>query len=166
MNASSVCVVLHWRYLQQQGRESNDLMQLRVASPLLSQLWATQPLLAAIPRRLHCSTNDSENTQSKPSNSRLPPASATNTATPAKSFKEAVSSPASLPSPSLTATTLLLPAELSLKEYKQKFWETNRKAEALDRQGRQLNLLVCNVLETAEQHDSGRDAFLSLLDKS
>jgi len=41
----------------------------------------------------------------------------------------------------------------------------DRKAEALDRGKRQLNLIVYNVQETAEEDDNGVEAFLSLLDK-
>jgi hypothetical protein len=41
----------------------------------------------------------------------------------------------------------------------------DRKAEALDRKKRQLNLIVYNVQETAEEDDHGMEAFLSLLDK-
>ncbi len=41
----------------------------------------------------------------------------------------------------------------------------DRKAEALDREKRQLNLIVYNVQETAEEDDNGAEAFSSLLDE-
>ena len=59
----------------------------------------------------------------------------------------------------------LAEVELSLKEHKQKFREMDRKAEALNREERQLNLILYNVQETAEEGDGGVEAFDSLLDK-
>ena len=58
-------------------------------------------------------------------------------------------------------------AELSLKEHKleQRFQDLDLKAEALDRQKRELNLIVYNVQQTAEEADGGMDTFGSLLTK-
>ncbi len=49
--------------------------------------------------------------------------------------------------------------ELSLKEHKQRSRELDRKSEALDRKRRQLNLIVYNVQETAEEDDQGMEHF-------
>lgn len=129
---------------------------------------AKADLLAALLLRLFRDTNDSDSAQSQPSCSRSPVASATDTPAPVKSFKEAVTSPARLPAPSFDYINFekrLAEAELSLKEHKQKFRELDREAEALDRERRQLNLILYNVQETATEDDDGLATLESLLDK-
>ncbi|DBB07797.1 TPA: hypothetical protein ACH3X3_009211 [Trebouxia sp. C0006] len=91
----------------------------------------------------------------------MPVASPERTPTPAKSFKEAVASPAR----SSDYDNRLAEVELSLKEHKQRLQELDRKAEDLDREKRQLNLTVYNVPETTEKDDYGVERFCSLLDK-
>jgi len=125
---------------------------------------AKPDLLAALLHRLLRGARDLDSAQSQPSSSASPVASPTNTPTPAKSFKEAVVSPARS-SDCNNFEKRLAEAELSLKEHKQRFRELDRKAEALDRGKRQLNLIVYNVQETAEEDGDGVEAFLSLLDK-
>jgi hypothetical protein len=125
---------------------------------------AKADLLAALLCRLLRGASDLDSAQSQPSSSTSPVASPTNTSTPAKSFKEAVASPARS-SDCNKFEKRLAEAELSLKEHKQRFRELDRKAEALDREKRQLNLIVYNVQETAEEDDHGIEEFLSLLDK-
>ena len=125
---------------------------------------AKPDLLAAILCSLLRDASDLDSAQSHPSSSASPAASPTNTPTPAKSFKEAVASPAR----STDCNSLenrLAEVELSLKEHKQRFREMDRKAEALDREERQLNLIVYSVQETAEEDDNGVKAFASLLDE-
>ena len=78
--------------------------------------------------------------------------------TPTMSFKEAISSPARSPVPSSHCNDFekrLAEAEFLLKEHKQKLREMDRKAEALDRQSKQLSLIVYNVPETAEKDTQG-----------
>lgn len=116
--------------------------------------------------RLLRGTGDLDSVQSQPCSSRSPVASTTNTLTTAKSFKEAVSSPARLLAPSLDCNNFekrLAEAELSLKEHNQRYLD--RKAEALGRQKRELNLIEYDVQETAEEADAGIDTFGSLLTK-
>ena len=94
-------------------------------------------LLAALLLRLFRDTKDTDNVESQPISSKLPAASATNTPAPVKSFKEAVVSPARLPTSSFDCNTFqkrLAEAELSFKEHKQKIRELDRKAETLGRQ--------------------------------
>ncbi len=94
----------------------------------------------------------------------MPVASPERTPTPAKSFKEAVASPARS-SDCNNYDNRLAEVELSLKEHKQRLQELDRKAEDLDREKRQLNLTVYNVPETTEKDDYGVERFCSLLDK-
>ena len=123
---------------------------------------AKPDLLAAILHRLLRGARDLDSAQSQPSSSASPVASPTNTPTPAKSFKEAVVSPArSSDCNNFEKRLANSEAELSLKEHKQRFRELERKAETLDRGKRQLNLIVYNVQETAEEDDNGVEAFLS-----
>ncbi len=84
------------------------------------------------------------------------------TSTPAKSFKEVVASPARS-SECNKFGNRLAELELSIKEHKQRFREMDRKAEALDREKRQLNLIVYNVPETTDKDHV--EEFCSLLDK-
>ena len=85
---------------------------------------AKPDLLAALLLRLFRDTSDSDSVQLQPSSRRMPVASATNTPTPVKSFKEAVTSPARLPASSFACSTFekwLAEAEFSLKEHKHSF---------------------------------------------
>ena len=115
-------------------------------------------LLAAILCRLLRGASNLDSAQSQPSSSTLP-ASSMSTPRPAKSFQEAVASPAR--SSNCKCEKRL--AELLLKEHKQNLHELDQKAEALDREHRQLNLVVYNVPDTAD--DLGVETFLSLLGK-
>ena len=117
---------------------------------------AKPALLAAILCRLLRGASDSDSAQTQPSRSTSPAASPT----PAKSFKEAVASPARS-SDCTKFEKRLAEAELSLKEHKERLRELDRKAEAMDRENRQLNLVVYNVPDTAEEDGT----FTSLLDK-
>ncbi len=117
-------------------------------------------LLAAILCRLLRGASNLDSAQSQPSSSTLP-ASSMSTPRPAKSFQEAVASPAR--SSNCKCEKRL--AELLLKEHKQNLHELDQKAEALDREHRQLNLVVYNMPETAEADDNGEETSLSLLDK-
>ena len=131
------------------------------------ELIAKADLLAALLLRLFRDTSDTGSVESQPSSSRSPVASATATSAPVKSFKEAVVSPAGLPTSSFDCTLekRLVEAELSLKEHKQKIRELDRKAETLGRQAKELNLIVDNVPETAEKDSQGANALDSVLVK-
>ena len=118
--------------------------------------------LTARLRRLRRGASDLDTSQSRLSTSTSPVASPTKTPTPAKRFKEAVGSPAKS-ADCYNFETRLAEAELSLMEHKQRFRELNRKAEASEKG--QLNLIVYNVQETAEEDDHGVETFLSLLNK-
>jgi len=102
---------------------------------------AKADLLATLLCRLLRGASDLDSAQSQPSSSTSSVASPTNTPTPAKSSKEAVASPARS-SDCIKFEKWLAEAELSLKEHKQRFRELDRKAEALDSEKRQLNLIV------------------------
>jgi len=121
-------------------------------------------LLAAILCRLIRGASDLGSAQPQPSSSRSRVASPGRTTKPAKSFKDAVASPAR-PSECNNFENRLAEVELSLREHKQRFRELDQKAEDLDRENRQLNLIVYNVPETTEKDNDGLDAFCSLLDK-
>ena len=121
--------------------------------------------LAALLHRLLRGASDLDRAQSQPFNSTFHVASPANTPTPTKSFKEAVASPAS----SYDCNKIekrLAEAERLLKDHKQRFRELDRKAEAeaLDSEKRQLNLVVYNVPDSAEDV-AGAEALDSLLDK-
>ena len=95
-------------------------------------------------------------------------ASPANTPAPAKSFREAVKFSAVLPHPSPSSSsveTRLAAAELLLKDHKQKFRDLDQKAEALDRETRELNLVIYNVPETGQEDDMGLMTFWSLLQR-
>jgi len=81
-------------------------------------------------------------------------------------FKEAIASRARS-SDCNNFENRLAEVELSVKEHKQRWRELDRKAEDLDREQRQPNLIVYNVPETLEKddHDYGAEAFCSVLDK-
>ncbi len=136
--------------------EDDLLLQIRplleMSKPELQKVWrevdcsdfepvAKFDVLAAILCRLLRGASDSDSAQSQPSSSTSPVASPTNTPTPAKSFKEAVASPARS-SDCTKFEKRLAEAELSLKEHKERLRELDRKAEVLDRENRQLNLVV------------------------
>ena len=118
-------------------------------------------LLAAILCRRLRGASDLDSAQSQPSSSTSPVASPTNTPTPAKSFKEVVASP-TRSSDCTSFEKRLAEAELSLKEHKERLRELDRKAEALDMDKRQLNLVVYNIPDIAED-ENGAETFSSLL---
>ena len=129
---------------------------------------AKADLLAALLHRLLRGTSSSDTAQSQLSNSRPPAAPPTKNKTPAKSFKEAITSPARLPAPSPICNDFekrLAEAELSLSKHKQRFRELDQQAEALDRQNRQLNVILYNVPDAAEEDDQGAATLQSLLGK-
>ena len=104
----------------------------------------------------------------QPCSSRSPVVAATNTPVPVRSFKEAVTSPARLPASFFDCNTFekrLAEAELSLEEYKQNFWELDQEAEALNRERRQLNLILHSVQDTAKENVNGLQALGSMLNK-
>ncbi len=121
-------------------------------------------LLAAVLCRLLRGASDLDSAQSQPSNSTSPVASPTNTPTPAKSFKEAVASPARS-SDCTKFERRLAEAELSLKKHKERLQELDGRAEALERENRKLNLVVYNVPDTADEDDHGTETLDSLLCK-
>ncbi|KAL3156403.1 hypothetical protein ABBQ38_000716 [Trebouxia sp. C0009 RCD-2024] len=128
---------------------------------------AKADLLAALLHRFVRGTSDLDSAQSQPPSSRSPLASTTNTPTHTKSFKQAVISPAKSPSTASNCNNFekrLAEAELLIKEHKQKFEELDRQNEALERKARQLNVIVYNVPQAAEEDDEGLQAIESLLD--
>ena len=155
------------------------LLQIRplldMSKPELQRVWtevdcsdfepvAKPDLLAAILCRLLRGASDLDSAQSQPSSSTVPVASLTNTSTPTKSFKEAVASPARS-SDSTKFEKRLAETRVSLKEHKERLRELDGRAEALERENRQLNLVVYNVPDTAEQDDNGAETLVSLLGK-
>ena len=111
---------------------------LEMSKPGLQKVWgevdcsdfepvAKFDLLAAILCRLLRGASNLNSAQSQPSSSRPPAASPTNTPTPAKSFKEAVASPARS-SDCIKFEKRPAEAELSLKKHKERLRELDRKA--------------------------------------
>ena len=105
--------------------------------------------------------SDLDSAQSQPSSSTSPVALPTNTPIPAKSFKEVVASP-TRSSDCTSFEKRLTEAELSLKEHKERLRELDRKAEVQDMDKRQLNLVVYNIPDIAEDED-GAETLSSLL---
>ncbi len=148
---------------------------LYMSKPELQKVWkevncsdfepvAKLDLLAAILCRRLRGASDLDSAQSHPSSSTAPVASPTNTPTPAKSFKEDVASPARF-SDSTKCENRLGEVELSLKEHKDRLWELDGRAEALETENRQLILVVYDVPDTAKEDDSGAETLASLLGK-
>ena len=147
---------------------------LHMSKPELQKVWrevdcsdfepvAKLDLLAAILCRRLRGASDLDSAQSQPSSSTSPVASPTNTPTPAKSFKEVVASPTKS-SDCTSFEKRLAEAELSLKEHKERLRELDRKAEAQERDKRQLNLVVYNIPDDAEDENSA-ETLSSLLNE-
>ncbi|KAL3144351.1 hypothetical protein ABBQ32_004107 [Trebouxia sp. C0010 RCD-2024] len=127
-------------------------------------------LFAALLLRSLRGTSDLDSAQSQPHSSRSPLTLTKNSPTHIKSFKKAVTAPAKSPSLALNCKNFgkrLAEAEHLIREHKQKFEQLDRKSEALERQARQLNIdinvVVYNVPQTAEEDDGGTEAINSLL---
>ena len=109
-------------------------------------------LLAAILCRLLREAGDLASAQSQPSSSTSPVASPERTPTPAKSFKEAVASPARS-SDCNNVEKRLVEVERSLKEHKREgpLRQHEQRLQQLERWTKQQNLILYNVTEGDEE---------------
>ena len=134
-----------------------------MSKPELQKVWkekdcsdfepvAKLDLLAALLCRLLRGASDFDSAQSQPSSSTPPVASPTNTPTPAKSFKEAVASPARS-SNCNNVEKRLVEVERSLKEHKREgtLRQHEQRLEQLERWTKQQNLILYNGTEGDEE---------------
>ncbi len=136
---------------------------LEMNKPELQQVWkemdcsdfepvAKLDLLAALLYRLLHDASDLGSAQSQPSSSTPRVALPPNTSAPAKSFKEAVASPARS-SECNTFEKRLVEAERSLKEHNREgnLRQHEQRLEQLERWSKQQNLILYNVTEGDEE---------------